>query len=72
MENNRKELNTMRNEREHEISNNLNEIQKIENNYVMSIQSKDVELDRLTQNVDYLNTEISEKNVELESLIEEN
>lgn len=31
-----------------------------------------MELDRLTQMVDYINTEISEKNVELESLIEEN
>jgi len=42
------ELETMRNEREHEISNNLEEIQKIEKNYQQSVQAKDIELERLT------------------------
>ena len=66
------ELETMRNEREQEISQNLEEIQKIEKNCQQSIFAKDMELERLTQMVDYINVEISEKNTELEQLYEEN
>jgi predicted RNase H-like nuclease (RuvC/YqgF family) len=62
----------MRTEKEDDLSTNLLEIKKIQQGHSTIVQNKDTEIERLTQVIEHLNQELTEKNIEMESLNEEN
>lgn len=66
------EIETLKSEKEAELQSNLKEVQRIQDSHIAAMLAKNNEIERLTSVVELLNTEVADKQNDLESMNEEN